>query len=115
MVKRKQILIVCLFLTAATFVAFWRVSYCDFINYDDNEYVTENSHIQDGMTMKGIRWAFTTGHVANWHPLTWISHMLDVQLFGLDPHWHHLVNLLFHIAAALMFFLVLQRMTNALW
>ena len=65
--------------------------------------------------MEGIGWAFTTGHAANWHPLTWISHMVDVQLFGLHPGWHHLVNLLFHLANTLLLFLVLHRMTNALW
>jgi hypothetical protein len=62
MVKRKQILIMCVFLTAATFIAFWRVTHREFTNYDDPDYVTENSHIQDGMAMEGIGWAFTTGY-----------------------------------------------------
>ena len=78
-------------------------------------YVFENHHIQNGITGNGIRWAFTTGHAANWHPLTWISHMLDVQFFGLNPQWHHLTNLLFHIANVLLLFFVLHRMTKALW
>ncbi len=78
-------------------------------------YVTDNRHVQDGLTVEGILWAFTTGHAGYWHPLTWISHMVDVQLFGLQPGWHHLTNLLFHLASTLLLFLVLHRMTKALW
>jgi protein O-mannosyl-transferase len=115
MVQKKQIVIVCLSLTIVTFIAFWRVTQCEFTNYDDPSYVTNNNHVLSGITMEGIVWAFSTGHASNWHPLTWISHMLDVQLFGLDPHRHHLVNLLFHIATTVMLFLVLHHMTDALW
>jgi regulator of sirC expression with transglutaminase-like and TPR domain len=96
-------------------MVFWQVNHCDFINYDDPLYVTENKNVQSGITMDGIQWAFTTGHAANWHPLTWISHMLDVQLFGLQPQWHHLTNLLFHIVNTLLLFFVLYRMTKARW
>lgn len=74
-----------IFLTAATLMAYWQVDQCDFTNYDDERYVPKNAHIQDGITVEGIRWAFTTSYCANWHPLTWMSHMLDVQLFGLKP------------------------------
>src|SRR5208337_913244 len=103
-------------LTAAAIIAFWQVSQCDFINYDDTSYVTENIHIRDGITTQAIRWAFTTGHAANWHPpLTWMSHMLDVQLFGLKPRWHHLTNLLFHIVNTLLIFFIFHRMTKAPW
>ncbi len=115
MPKKKQILLISLLLAAAALIAFWQVMDCDFIRYDDGEYVTQNPHIQHGMTMEGIRWAFTTRHVGNWHPLTWISHMLDVELFGFNPRWHHATNLLFHIANTLLLFLVFQRMTKALW
>ncbi len=104
-----------IFLTVATLMAFWQVSRCDFINYDDHAYITENNHIRTGLSMDGIRWAFTTDYAANWHPLTWISHMLDVQLFGLNPQGHHLTNLFFHIANTLLLFVVLRRMSNALW
>jgi len=110
-----KIPMICIFLIVATVLAFWQVNRCDFVGYDDTKYVTDNSHIQHGLTMKGIRWALTTGHEANWHPLTWISHMLDVQLFGLNPHRHHLTSLLFHIANVLLLFFVLHRMTKALW
>jgi hypothetical protein len=89
--------------------------YLDFIYFDDQSYVTENYLVQKGITLEGIRWAFTTGHASNWHPLTWISHMLDVQLFGLQPRWHHLTNLLFHLVNTLLLFFVLHRMTKARW
>ncbi|MGO9136709.1 MAG: tetratricopeptide repeat protein [Syntrophales bacterium] len=111
---RRQLLI-CLFLTFTVLAAFWQVNRCDFINYDDEDYITENSHIQNGITTEGIRWAFTTSHAANWHPLTWLSHMLDYQLFGLKPGWHHLANVFFHIANTLLLFLILNRMTRARW
>ncbi len=115
MPKNKQILMICVFLTVAALMAFRQVSDCDFINYDDNYYVTKNKIVQDGITLDGIQWAFTANHAANWHPLTWISHMLDVQLFGLEPQWHHLMNLLFHLVNTVLLFLVLHRMTKALW
>ena len=102
-------------MTAATLIAFWQVNHCDFINYDDPSYVTENVHIRHGITTEAIRWAFTTGYAANWHPVTWISHMLDVELFGLKPRWHHLTNLLFHIANTLLLFFVFHRITKTTW
>ena len=111
----KQVVMIYLFLTIATLVVFWQVSNCDFINYDDPNYVLNNDHIQNGITLEGIRWAFTTSHAENWHPLTWISHMLDVQVFGLKPQWHHLTNLLLHLANTLLLLFVLHRMTKARW
>src|SRR5262249_18262608 len=96
-------------------ISFWQVTHCDFINFDDDVYVTGNPPVQQGITPDAIRWAFTTDHNANWFPLTWLSHMLDVQLFGLDPRWHHLTNLLFHLANTLLLFFVLHRMTRAPW
>ncbi len=113
--RKKQILAIYLFLTLITLTAFWQVNRCDFINCDDDVYVTDNIHIQDGVTMEAIRWAFTTGCAANWHPLTWMSHMLDVQLFGLNPQWHHLTNLLFHVANTLLLFFIFHRMTKSPW
>jgi hypothetical protein len=115
MLKNKQIPAICLFIAAAALIAFWRLNQCDFINYDDSVYVTDNIHVKSGLTPGSIRWAFTTGHAANWHPVTWMSHMLDVQLFGLKPRWHHLTNLLFHIANTLLLFFVFHRMTKAPW
>jgi tetratricopeptide (TPR) repeat protein len=114
MSTKNRLLIISLLLMIAGLAAFWHVMRCDFINFDDPKYVTDNRHVQGGLTVEGITWAFTTGYAANWHPLTWISHMMDVQLFGLQPRWHHLTNLLFHLASTLLLFLVLHRMTKAL-
>ena len=84
-------------------------------HYDDPEYVTANPHVQSGLTWKGVIWAITTGAASNWHPLTWISHMLDCQLYGLNPIGHHLTNVLFHLANSILLFLLLQRLTKETW
>ena len=115
MPKNKQIPVIYLLLAGTTLAAFWQLSHCGFINFDDTSYVTENIHIRHGITAEAIRWAFSTGYSSNWHPLTWMSHMLDIQLFGLEPRWHHLTNLLFHIANTLLLFFVFHRMTKAPW
>lgn len=86
-----------------------------FVNYDDNLYVTDNGRTQQGLTWDNVGWAFTTGYASNWHPLTWLSHMLDVTLFGLDSGWHHAVNIAIHAAAAALLFRVLAGMTGAVW
>jgi Flp pilus assembly protein TadD len=108
-------LIVCLLLILATLAVFWQVKNSDFVNLDDEQYITQNPHVRGGLGAGNLTWAFTTTHASNWHPLTWLSHMLDCQLFGLDPAGHHLVSLLFHVANTLLLFLVLNRMTQALW
>jgi len=87
----------------------------DFIVYDDENYVRANPHVVQGLTSENIHWAFTTGYQRNWHPLTWLSHMLDCQLFGLQPWGHHLTNLLFHALNTALVFLVLRIMTGAVW
>jgi len=115
MPKDKSVILISVFLAAATLAVFWQVTQCDFVYFDDPRYVTENSQVQKGITLEGIRWAFTTSYFANWHPLTWISHLSDVQLFGLRPPWHHLTNLLFHVANTVLLFVVLLRMTKARW
>jgi len=103
-------------LALITLVVYWRSLSGEFIQfYDDVLYVTDNPHVQAGLTIESIVWAFTTGFGANWHPLTWISHMLDWQLFGLNPWGHHLTSLLFHVANTILLFFVLLRMTNGLW
>jgi tetratricopeptide (TPR) repeat protein len=106
---------VCIFLAAVIWVVFGQTLGHEFINYDDEAYVYENPEVARGMTLQGIVWAFTHVHSANWHPLTWISHMLDCQLYGLNPGGHHLTNILLHTATAILLFLVLRRMTGALW
>jgi predicted negative regulator of RcsB-dependent stress response len=105
----------CLALAAATLLVFSRVVHHDFINVDDNLYVYKNPHVSAGLTWNGIVWAFTHAHGANWHPLTWLSHMLDCQFYGLRPGGHHLTNVLLHAANAVLLFLVLRRMTSTTW
>ena len=115
--SRRHEVLICLLLLLATFAVYWQVQSSEFVNFDDNLYVTENSKVQAGLTMKGVIWAFTAGTwVSNcWHPLTWLSHMLDCQFFGLNAGGHHLTSLFFHIANTLLLFFVLKRMTGALW
>jgi tetratricopeptide (TPR) repeat protein len=108
-------LLICLALTVATAAVFYQVYTYDFVHYDDHIYVYENPNIQAGITLKAVKWAFTSGYAANWHPLTWLSHILDWQLFGSNAGGHHLTNLIFHIANTLLLFLVLKQMTGALW
>ncbi len=110
--KKLWIVVSLLLLTAA---AYWQAISLDFVNYDDPAYVTENDIVQNGLTADGVRWSFTTVYIGNWHPLTWLSHMLDIQIFGLNPAGHHFGNLLFHIANTLLLFLLLLRMTKAPW
>ena len=107
--------LVCFLLVLMTLAAFWPVRHCEFVAYDDQEYVTENPHVRDGLTREGIAWAFRSAQFANWHPLTWLSHMLDCQLYGLKPQGHHVTNLILHLANTLLLFLVLRRTTGAVW
>jgi protein O-mannosyl-transferase len=102
-------------LLLAILVVYFQVRTYDFVNFDDPDYVTRNAHIRQGVTPGGIAWAFTSTESANWFPLTRISHMLDVQLFGLDAGWHHLVNVLLHALATLLLFAFLYRATSAPW
>ena len=111
---RKDVLI-CLFLLISILATYWQVRGCAFVNYDDNQYVTENLNVQKGLTAKSLKWAFTTFHSANWHPLAWLSHMLDYKLYGLNPAGHHWTNVEFHIANTLLLFYILYVMTGALW
>jgi tetratricopeptide (TPR) repeat protein len=87
----------------------------EFLVYDDDEYVTANAMVKNGITVEGIQWAFTAFHSSNWHPLTWLSHMLDCELFGLNAGAHLLVNLAFHLINALLLYRLLMRMTGAIW
>ncbi|MDD5063179.1 MAG: tetratricopeptide repeat protein [Phycisphaerae bacterium] len=113
--KKYWSIYICLVLTLITTVVFCQVRSYDFINYDDPVYIYDNLHIQNGITPETIRWAFTTGYYANWYPLTWLSHMLDWQLFGAKAGGHHLTNLIFHIVNTLLLFIVLKQMTQKLW
>jgi len=111
----RPVVAACLLLAISSFWVYWPVTTHSFLNYDDQEYVTENPHVQSGLSLQNVVWSLTEVHSANWHPLTWISHMLDVQLFGLDPGMHHLTNLIFHVLSTLLLFFVFRRMTGELW
>src|SRR5687767_5508309 len=104
----------CLSLALITLLLYLPVRQHDFIVYDDDLYVTDNQVVQRGLTWAGVKWAFTTLHASNWHPLTWLSHMLDCQLFGLNPGAHHWVSVFIHVCNSLLLLRVLYRSTNAL-
>ena len=106
---------ICLFLVVATFAAYWQINTHDFIGYDDDKYLTQNRYVNQGMSKESIVWAFKSTHASNWHPLTWLSHMLDVELFGMNPGAHHLTNLLFHILNTLLLFILFRRMSAHVW
>jgi tetratricopeptide (TPR) repeat protein len=104
---------ICLFLCLTTLAVFWPVKNHEFIIYDDGGFVTENPRVQAGLTVEGVKFAITSMDTGNWHPMTWLSHMLDCQLFGLNAGWHHLTNVFFHTTNTLLLFLILTRMTHA--
>ncbi len=90
--------VVAVFLIAACLAVYWRVAQFDFVDFDDPAYIYANHQLKKGLTGENVAWAFTTNAVANWHPLTWLSYLLDYELFGLDAGGYHATNLLFHIA-----------------
>ncbi len=106
---------VALSLAVACLVTFRSLLGSRFTEFDDPVYVTKNEVVKEGLTAHGIAWAFTDGWTFGGHPLTWLSHMLDVRLFGLDPRGHHLTSLLLHAANAVLLFFILRGMTGALW
>jgi len=111
-------ILICLFLAIITVITFWPLKDCGFINFDDNFYVYENAYVQSGLNWNSITQAFSSELVkisGNWHPLTWLSLMLDYSIFGLNPQGFHLINLLFHVLNTILLFLILRRMTKTLW
>jgi len=114
-VEQYRYLAICFVLILVTFTAFSPILKHGFIDYDDNEYVTENPYVKAGLTGDSIIWAFTAGHSGNWHPLTWLSHMLDCELFGTNAGRHHLMSLLIHVINTVLLFAVLRKITGALW
>jgi Flp pilus assembly protein TadD len=106
---------VCLLLSAITFAVFGQTLNHDFVNFDDGLFVTSSPDVMSGLTVAGIKRAFTHGSFGFWDPLTTLSHMLDVEMFGLHPTGHHLTNVLLHMTSVCLLFLVLQRMTGKLW
>jgi len=107
--------LISLVLIVAITIVYWQVINFDFVGYDDEMYITANRHVQTGLTVNEFQWAFTTYYGGNWHPLTWLSHMLDCEIYGLSPMGHHLTNLLLHLANTLLLFFILQKMTGTLW
>ena len=114
MQSQKKLLIIFV-LILCTLVVYWQVKDFNFAGYDDELYITDNTHVQTGLTFESIKWAFTAFHAGNWHPLTWLSHMLDCELYGLNPTGHHWTNVELHIANTLLLFFILFKMTGALW
>jgi Flp pilus assembly protein TadD len=112
---RRPDLIIGLVLAALILVAFWPVLDHEFVSFDDPGYVTDNPVVLTGLTADGAAWAFTTGAQGNWHPLTWISHMVDVAVFGAGPRGHHLTSLLLHLVSTLLLFAFLRGATGTTW
>ncbi|HSV27645.1 MAG TPA: tetratricopeptide repeat protein, partial [Sedimentisphaerales bacterium] len=112
--RKSQVVVIYIVLILGTLAVFWQVRDFDFVNFDDGCYVFENPHVRSGLSLANVVWAFTSGHAFNWHPLTWLSHMLDSHLFGVDPGRMHLVNVFFHIANTLLLFILLKDMTGSI-
>jgi Tfp pilus assembly protein PilF len=112
---QRQTLIVYIVLTIVTLAVFWQVNQYDFINFDDNVYVTQNSHIHSGLTPEGVRWAFSTQYLGLWNPLVWLSFMFDYQIYGLNAGGYHLTNRVLHLLSTLLLFWLFNRMTGAVW
>ncbi len=102
-------------LVLATLLLYGQATHHEFLLFDDSQYVTRNVHVSTGLNLGNVAWAFTTFHEANWHPLTWLSHMADCQLFGLNSRAHHLVNVALHALNVVLLFFLLQRATGAVW
>ena len=113
--KSREPLVIGVVLVIVTIAIFFQVRTFEFITYDDPSYVTENTHVQSGISTNNIVWAFTSSYANNWHPLTWLSLMLDCQLFGVNSHAMHLTNLFLHTANTVFLFILLFRITGALW
>ncbi|GFO70405.1 O-GlcNAc transferase [Geomonas limicola] len=107
--------LLCLLMLVVTLAIFSRTASFDFINFDDPGYVTTNSVVKSGLHASSVAWAFQSAAMSNWHPLTWLSHMADVQLFGLKPAGHHLTSVVLHTVSALLLFLLLVRITGMQW
>ncbi len=111
----KRTVVLSLALILAVLALYNPASRHPFVNFDDDGYVTNNSHVRTGLGWDTMKWAFTTAELANWHPITWLSHALDYQLFGLNPAGHHDTNILLHAANVVILFLLLQWTTGFTW
>jgi len=113
--RENRILVFCLLLVAATLAFYNPVVRNQFVDFDDLSYIQKNNHVLAGVSWDTVKWSFTTFRDGNWHPLTWLSHALDCQVFHLNPIGHHYTNLLLHAANAVLLFLLLQRATGFTW
>ncbi len=113
--REKRSTVLCLLLALATLAFYNPVIHNGFTNMDDDGYITENTHVQAGLTWDTIKWSFTNFDAANWHPITWLSHALDCQLFKLNPVGHHYVNVLLHVVNVLLLFMLLEGVTGLTW
>jgi tetratricopeptide (TPR) repeat protein len=113
--REKHVVIFCLLLVAATLAFYNPIVHNRFTDFDDSAYILKNSQVQGGLTWNTVKWSFTTFHAGYWHPLTWLSHALDCQIFRLNPAGHHYTNLLLHAANAVLLFLLLRRATGFTW
>lgn len=111
----QKVLRLSLLLLLSVLLVYGQITRHEFITYDDLAYLTENEHLKDGINFKDIKWAFTTTYLSNWHPLTWLSHMLDVQLFGFNAGLHHFVNVILHSINTLLLFVLLRRITGTVY
>ena len=115
LLSKYQLHFICLLLVVITIVPYSRALSLHFTSFDDHDYIIENRHVHYGLDSESIVWALTTGHSANWHPLTWVSHILDWQLYGSKPMGHHLTSIVFHLADVALLFMVLATMTRSVW
>src|ERR1700676_10487 len=113
--REMHVVILCLLLVAATLAFYNPVIHNQFIDFDDSSYILKNFQVQSGLTWDTVKWSFTTFREGNWHPLTWLSHALDYQIFDLNPAGHHYTNLLLHAANAVLLFLLLRQATGVIW
>ena len=113
--RSQQVIIICILLFGLVVWTFLPAIHNEFINYDDNLYVTANGHVQQGLSLSNVGWAFGSIDASNWHPLTWLSHMADCEFFGLNPQGPHFTSVLLHAINAVLLFLTFRRMTGATW
>ncbi len=111
----KRTFVLCLMLMAATLVLYSPVTHSTFVNFDDDAYIIHNAHVRAGLTWTTVKWSFTQFEEGNWHPLTWLSHALDIELFGLNPAGHHLINIFLHLINVAILFCLLQSATGFTW
>jgi tetratricopeptide (TPR) repeat protein len=111
----RNLVVICVALIVIILAVYMQVGNHEFVNYDDEVYVTKNPHVASGITGKNIVWAFTSVYGCNWHPVTWLSHMTDVELYGMNPRGHHLTNVIIHTVSTLLLLFLLLRLTGALW